>query len=388
MDDISKFKSALVEYLDGMNKRTEEKKKKVFEQFYSQIKDLDCNDFRLFYYRAFYLNNQNQIEEAMRNIEKSIKLIGSIGSSDRFGEENDILVSVPVEKTSDDQFVLNLPSIKEQISAVYFCAGEIYAKNGNMEKAIEYHKKREYYASFLKSEFDENCQSVRLFSFRNYNQYTLADLVNNELTVCPSRKMNDPFDSLINVWGDYWEGKGLKNMNAMRKSFENYRIRSFCYSKGGKGNSPIRNILMWSHYAGEHTGFCIKYKLSKYFIKQDTYTPYKHMYLKKIEYTNKKINIKESSIESGLAFATKQKCWAYENEVRLIVYDAENEIPFYGIKLDEDSEIEAIFFGYRCEESTINVIKNLFARKGEKTPKFYKMKLNEENVYKLQYDAI
>lgn len=65
MDDISKFKSALVEYLDGMDKRTEEKKKKVFEQFYSQIKDLDCNDFRLFYYRAFYLNTQNQRDVLM-----------------------------------------------------------------------------------------------------------------------------------------------------------------------------------------------------------------------------------------------------------------------------------------------------------------------------------
>lgn len=82
---------------------------------------------------------------------------------------------------------------------------------------------------------------------------------------------------------------------------------------------------MWSHYAGEHTGFCVKYKLSKHFICQSGNATNEHMNLKKIIYTNKKINIISKSINSDLAFATKKRDWKYENEVRLIVYNPNKE---------------------------------------------------------------
>lgn len=147
---------------------------------------------------------------------------------------------------------------------------------------------------------------------------------------------------------------------------------------------------MWSHYAGEHTGFCIKYKLSKHFIKQEEDEDnHEHMYLKSIIYSNDKINMNVHSINSDLAFATKYKDWEYEDEVRLIVYNPNRMDDFYGIKLDEESEIEAIFFGYRCSEQTITTIKNLFIQKGYcNMPKFYKMELNSSNIYKLNYQEV
>ena len=52
--------------------------------------------------------------------------------------------------------------------------------------------------SFIKSEFNEGF--VDLFSFRKFNQFTLSDLIENKITVSPSTAMNDPFDSLINLW--------------------------------------------------------------------------------------------------------------------------------------------------------------------------------------------
>lgn len=116
---------------------------------------------------------------------------------------------------------------------------------------------------------------------------------------------------------------------------------------------------MWSHYADEHRGFCIKYKLSQHFIKQDDNEEGQHMYLKKIIYKNVKFDLRTKSIDSNIAYATKKRDWKYENEVRLIVYDMQNEASHYGIPLDEKSEVEAIFFGYLCPDSTIKTIQIL-----------------------------
>ena len=72
---------------------------------------------------------------------------------------------------------------------MYFLAGEVYANRNISDKSIEYYKKHLYYKLFLKSDFEE-AKSVSLLSFRNYNLYTLSDIINNEITVCPSRIMN------------------------------------------------------------------------------------------------------------------------------------------------------------------------------------------------------
>ena len=59
--------------------------------------------------------------------------------------------------------------------------------------------------------------------------------------------------------------KEQKHIKPYSKSFDYFRIRSFCINE----DKTIGNVVMWSHYAGEHTGFCIKYKLSKHFMCQE-----------------------------------------------------------------------------------------------------------------------
>ena len=240
----------------------------------------------------------------------------------------------------------------------------------------------------LKTDIEEE-DYVYLYSFRRFNEYSLADLINNEITVSPSKNMNDPFDSIINLWGTKEllkktckEHKHIKNLS---KSFDYFRIRSFC---NGNTTRALKNILMWSHYADNHRGYCIKYKLSKHFIKQDENDSFEHMFLKPIIYRKDKVDISEmTTINTDLAFATKHRSWKYENEVRLIVYNPNKEDAFYGIPLDKDSCIEAIYFGCRCEQKTINTIKNLFS-KSDTPPKFYQMKLDRTDVYHLKWKEV
>lgn len=286
---------------------------------------------------------------------------------------------------------LPLPHIHLQLSDIYTCAGEVYGKLDISDQSLEYYKRSHYYKLFLKTEFD-NLSKISLFSFRRFNEYSLTDLINNTITVSPSIKMNDPFDSLINIWASEemlrktCHTPDSKHIEPFSKSFRFFRIRSFC---GGRGNTPVWNHLMWSHYAGEHTGFCVKYKFSRHFIKQEENDSYEHMYLKKIKYSNNKIDLHTGTIDTNLAFATKNKCWKYENEVRLIAYNPDRTENFYGIPLDEQSEIEAIFFGYKCTEQNIATVKNLLARKDQThKPKFYRMVLNSHNIYRLDYQKI
>lgn len=356
--------------------------------FQSSIKDLTCNDFRLYYYRARHLNDINDLGSARCEIDRSIELIDSIqGGRDFENRENSsILLSSPNEHRIS--FPLKLPSIKTQISEVYFCAGEIYAKLNEGQKSLEYYKLYQYYASFLKTEYDGN-ESLRLFSFRRFNEHTLSDLINNTVTVCSPKCMNDPFDSIFNLWASKENLLNIcsddKHAAPYSASFDYFRLRSFCK---GKGNIPVKNVLMWSHYGGDHSGFCVKYRFSKHFISQEENDDYSHMYMKTVTYRNDRFRLSEPSINSNLAFATKKSDWRYEHEVRLIVYNPNIDSYYYSISLDPKSSVESIFFGYRCPDETINTILNVYRNRGTDRPIFYRMVMAENDVYRLKYQRI
>ena len=384
MTDFEKFALALYKYQKDAGNIGDNERNVRYVGFQEEIKDLRCNDFRYHYFRAHYLWSVEQLVDAKENIDKAILLVVNIDYSPVFLGEN---LSYMWARNSEacSYFMVELPPIKTQIAEVYSLAGTIYAMMGDEQASLKYYQMERYYKSFLKSEFETE-KNVSAFSFRRFNEHSLSDLINNTITVSPSAKMNDPFDSIINLWGNeerllaYCKEK--KHVKPMSDSFNYYRIRAFCL---GTGNSPIRNTLMWSHYSGEHTGFCVKYKLSKHFICQEENNENAHMYLKRIKYTNRKISISVHSLDSDLAFATKKLDWKYENEVRLIVYNPNESRPFYGIELDDESSIDSIFFGYMCAEETIRTVTNIFLQRNVKLPKFYKMVLDENDIYKLKY---
>lgn len=385
MNDYDIFSLAYNEYYTKQKDRSLDEIRELFKAFYIKIKDLNCNDFRLYYIKARYLNGQNLLKEAKDNVDTAVTLIKQIN---QYGLIENTSVIFVYDGSGNYYPCDYQEHVNKTISDVYSCAGEIYAKMDKIETSDKYYKIGQYYNTLLGTDFKEQSY-VNVFSFRRYNEYSLSDLINNTITVCPSSKMNDPFDSIINLWGsaDNLEKicKDKKHIKPMCSAFNLYRIRSFCL---GNRNTPTKKVLMWSHYAGEHTGFCIKYKLSNHFIKQKENENCEHMYLKRIKYTNEKTSIATNSIDTNLAFATKSKEWKYENEVRLIVYNPNKTEQFYGIDLDNESKIEAIFFGYRCSEIVINTIKNIFINKNTKIPKFYKMILDENNVYNLKYEVV
>lgn len=338
----------------------------------------DFEDFSLYFQRAKQLKAQSDISKAILNILEAIKIAEATSHVHSIGDPVIFYSTVLLTHTV--------------LAEMYFTAGELFAVANDMESSLKYYKLYQYHNSFINQKLNNK---IRFFSFRKFNEYSISDLINNEVTVSRSTAMNDPVDSIINLWAQDENLKELckdkKHIAPLVKSFDYYRIRSFCK---GKGNSPVRNVLMWSHYADEHRGYCIKYRFSEHFIKQEENTEHKNMYITQIHYANKneRIDIRERRISTQLAYATKSKPWKYEDEVRLIVYDPNNTQDFLGIELDDDSSIEAIFFGCRCPKSTIktiqNIIKNRPAKFENKLVKFYKMKVNPLDVYHFTYEEM
>lgn len=386
MNDFIKFVIALKKYLEEIGYKGVYDRSKSYESFYENIKDLYCHDFRFFFFKAHYLYAiLKNIEKARENVDKSISAIPLIDPNIFSTKENSKYLYVV---SGNNLLIPLLDDNKKFQSDIYTLAGEIYSNLDLDAEALKYYQRANYCKLFLKTEI-ENRSYIYLYSFRRFNEYSLADLINNEITVSPSKNMNDPFDSIINLWGSEEQLKESckkeKHIKNFSKSFDYFRIRSFC---NGDTEKALEELLMWSHYADEHRGYCIKYKLSKHFIKQDENDSFEHMFLKPIIYRKDedKVDISEmTTINTDLAFATKHESWGYENEVRLIVYNPNKEDAFYGIPLDKDSCIEAIYFGCRCEQKTINTIKNLFS-KTDTPPLFYKMKSDSKDVYHLTWD--
>lgn len=378
MSDFDIFTSALSKYINDSQNCDSISRHKLYLLFARQILNLSCNDFRLYYHKAYFYNQQNNILEAKNNINKAIALIPYIKDNGINYVENGQNLYGRNENGLLYCICLNLNS---QLADLYLCAGEVYAKNRFDKESLSFYQKAQYYLSFLKADFEG--EAVYVYSFRRINEHSLEDLEKNQITVSPSNLMNDPFDSVINLWAEEEHLKNTckdeKHAKTYAQSFKYYRIRSFAY---GEEESILNNTLMWAHYGDEHKGFCIKYKLSNNFIKQLPNDKFEHMYLKKIEYKDSVIDIDVPTIDSNLAFATKSKKWSYENEVRLIAFNPNKSQPFYGIMLDCGSYIDSIYFGYRCNDKDKNKIRKALGH-NVSAPTFWEMKLNKHDIYNM-----
>lgn len=71
------------------------------------------------------------------------------------------------------------------------------------------------------------------FSFRNINKFTIADLVNNEITLSNPEIFNDPYDTLLFPFLNYRKKiikeKSHYDINSMMEAYEPIRVR--CFSK-------------------------------------------------------------------------------------------------------------------------------------------------------------
>lgn len=173
-----------------------------------------------------------------------------------------------------------------------------------------------------------------LYKYFSFNENSISCLINNEIWMSSLREFNDPFESLVSV--DFGNEE-------LQKLFEAYIQKKvvFCFSECNK------NILMWSHYADKHKGFCIGVDESRFL---------KHNLLSKVIYKELDPNIKDEILKISRTNASKagkvyeklithkHKDWEYEKEQRVILESRDPSSAGRTFKL-LDGQIKEIYFG-------------------------------------------
>ena len=356
-NDFQAFISILEEY-DG----------KVWsDDFLEKLLPLNCADYRLHFFKSKYYRSKNNINEAVDEMFRSITLYEQVDMHMNgllpFENAHTLVINGQI-----DNYNVNVTGTR-----LYFYAGELFAEAGLMEDSLKFYKCFQM-ANRIKSHHEPI-----LYSFRPFNEYSLSDLTNKEITLVHPSEFNDPFDTLVLPWTKQFDKncKEKSHIEPYRSSFDYFRVKSFV--KDTLAKKAYKNILMWSHYANEHRGFCIKYRFTDDFTKKSSLS----MFFRPILYTKrgKRINIDIRTIDTDLAFCTKQSMWKYENEVRLIAYMPESNTHFSSIPMGDSCKIEAIYFGVRFNDNNIKTIKNIFK---DTNINFYKMDYNIDDVFNLK----
>lgn len=203
-----------------------------------------------------------------------------------------------------------------------------------------------------------------LYKYYAYNENSLSVLINKKIWVAKPESFNDPFDCNYNFslkldeeilkQGDSNIKDIQINAAATNKVLKERFSNTGIFSMSKRNNS----ILMWSHYANQHKGFCIEFERKpESILGNDDVT-------KRVDYEDDYSDI-EMFDQSGKVnlhffkkmFFVKAKDWKYEDEWRFVREngDKESDIP---------SAISSIIFGLKMPQEHRDTIKNILSGQG------------------------
>lgn len=283
---------------------------------------------------------------------------------------------------------LYLTSINDVKLKVKSALGYAHLANGNNDKALENYKESLFWATTRNAEGDHP-----LYSYREVNKYLLQDIINKEITVVSPKLFNDPLDCpIFSILKRYQVDEAQNTREIWEKAYSYFKIRSFVSNERVKDKSrpfskEIDNtelekenckFLMWSHYAKDHTGICIKYRIDARFLEKDEENNIASI-IYDVDYEKSLEPSKEPTQTFRQAFATKNICWKYENEVRLIHYDPSCSADFKSLPLGEYTTIEVVYFGLKCSPKDKKTIRGIL----KEDVAYFQMKEDEEDIFKL-----
>ena len=151
-----------------------------------------------------------------------------------------------------------------------------------------------------------------------------------------------------------------KKINYIR----NLEFKISCFSNFLDEDELLKNTTMWSHYADNHHGFCVKYNLDlsnlrnsslikcglfpvKYTSKIPKISPRELM---KLKFINNDLKLSNPVLKTAYkTLTTKSIFWNYEKEWRLIISSHNSDVLTNNII--QFVNIEAIYLGCRIEEN-------------------------------------
>lgn len=216
------------------------------------------------------------------------------------------------------------------------------------------------------------------YKYQPINTYSLQNLSEDQLWISKPSAFNDPFEFKFEL-------KNPRNINK-HQSYNDFlsEMKNFgviCLSTHPSiasdfeiddSNIHPENMLMWSHYANDHYGFVLGLR--------------KNNDIQKVRYSNDfpiiEIDKPETTTIRQMlnAMYTKQKCWEYEHEYR-IINTTQNSC---GIPCRGFFEVERIYFGFRTSKSEKHLIKKITSGRGLK---YYDTVL-AKNRFQLHFEEV
>ena len=220
-----------------------------------------------------------------------------------------------------------------------------------------------------------NENSNSLFKYYPFNKFTLDALMNGYFYLASAEQLNDPIElPYANL---------IKNQDFPLLQ-PHFRLSSFSQNEN--------SMLMWSHYAENHTGLMIEYCFEGHLPDS--------VGIGKVQYLHEEERFMEKDkylFEQYMLI--KNKDWAYEKEVRLFGYKKEKiyyKKQTYPKRSTNSATayIKSITVGYKFPESTIKLMQSIVDALNENRHKnlskikLRRAKLSESNFFTLEYEDI
>ncbi|MCX2709045.1 DUF2971 domain-containing protein [Pseudomonas sp. DCB_BG] len=154
------------------------------------------------------------------------------------------------------------------------------------------------------------------------------------------------------------------------------------------------SLLMWAHYAGDHTGFVIGFDSEHRYFRAAGTNPSNPGYLNKVVYSDERPSGVAGAMSAEAAYLTKGLDWSYEKEWRILqsVKNASvvKGVPGFEVHLfDYPSDaVSKIIVGARASAETKESIKELLSDKKVWPNATLYHALVDERHYRLNYDRI
>jgi hypothetical protein len=227
---------------------------------------------------------------------------------------------------------------------------------------------------------------THLYKYYTYNHYSLSAPARRKIWFSKPASFNDPFDLDIDFVDRVTLNDFLYMINELRKQpgiskemladlavtevsacnnpdlhafYESWRAANRKFSEDRKGYGVFclteRNdhVLMWSHYADNHKGFCIEFIRSPHNqlgdIEMTCPVRYRCDYPRPVPFSEE-----GRRTLFDYVFLTKAKDWEYEREWRLVNEEGNIELPLPG-------DVSSVIFGLRMPEPQRETIRHILS---------------------------
>lgn len=192
------------------------------------------------------------------------------------------------------------------------------------------------------SPYDPEPKVIYTFSSLEY----FDDLMEGSLWFAPTRTYNDIHESTIFARPDeIGDSESVFKAEALIKAWLNSQVVK-CFTL-----DPL-NPLMWAHYADNHKGICVGYKLENFKNSFD-YIPIRYSSSPPLSVVSSNPTTEQIYLLALDTLMTKSLDWAYEKEFRVYMKNSEISEKGGGLIYIGPDAIVDVFFGHHVNQETI-----------------------------------